>query len=259
VYLLIHLSDQSTELSMHKVSNTLRNLVLVHLVMCTALYAQSLDEVLERYYQTMGGKDLIGSIESLKIKGHVNYMGTEFPFLILVKDKKARMEYHLDGGTVIRVFDGKKGWEINTMVHNSKPQPLTCHDSAFMKELAEGTCPLYEWKAKGHKVKLEGSVEENGKQLVKIDLKSKHGQQIQFFLNPSDMQPVFAKRIEGEGQDYRIVYKSFHRSSEGMLFPKQLKVGEKLITYTEQLINVAIEDRLFQAEGATPQLGVNAP
>lgn len=215
---------------------------------------QTLEEVLDRYYETLGGKDLLESIKSLKIKGEVEYMGTQFPFLILVKSNKARMEYHMKGGSVIRVFDGQSGWEINTMMHNSKPQPLTCHDSAYMKELAEGTSPLFDWKKKGHEVHLEGVVEEDDQKLVKILLKSKHGQEVYFFLNAEDMRPVFARRIEGQGQDYKIVFKSFHRSEAGMLFPKEIQVGEKHITYLDQQINVAIEDRLFKAEGAVPQL-----
>lgn len=239
---------------MQSFPKTLSLVLLACFTACVSLSAQDLEEVLNRYYEAMGGKEQLGSIKTLKVKGQVNYKGTQFPFLILVKDKKARMEYHLEGGSVIRVFDGQKGWEINTMVHNSKPQPLTCHDSAYMKELAEGTCPLYEWEEKGHKVVLQGRVEEDGQKLIKLDLKSKHGQEMLYFLDAENMRPVFAKRIEGQGQDYKIEFKGFHRIEGGLLFPEKIQVGEKHITYIEQLVNVDIDDRLFKAEGAVPML-----
>ena len=227
--------------------------MLMTLFVSSMVYAQNLEEVLADYYEAAGGTERLQNISSFQINGTINYKGQDMPFMITVKTNRSRMEYNVNGASIIRVFDGKKGWEINSLVHGDTPHPLTCSDVAFMKELAEVTSPLFAWREKGHTVVFKGKQEQDGKTMNRVDLKSKHGGKIEFYFDQETNLPSMSVRSEGEG--HRVVIKvEEYQKVDGLTFVKAMRVGEKRITYQNTKANLAIDDSIFRADGATPLL-----
>ncbi|MGD8869000.1 MAG: hypothetical protein PVI01_15330, partial [Gemmatimonadales bacterium] len=70
-------------------------LALAGVFMASPAVAQDLDEVLNNYYEAVGGLDAWKSVESMKMTGSIMMggMGVEAPFVITTKrPKKVRLE-----------------------------------------------------------------------------------------------------------------------------------------------------------------------
>ena len=91
-------------------------------LVATYSQAQTADEIVEKYLETIGGKEKLSSIKSLKMLGKAKQGGMEFPFTnIMVAPNKMMQSINFQGKEiVISAFDGNEMWKTNFM--NMKPE-----------------------------------------------------------------------------------------------------------------------------------------
>ncbi|NNG15644.1 MAG: hypothetical protein HKM89_04120, partial [Gemmatimonadales bacterium] len=72
----------------------------------------SLEDVLGKYYEAIGGVEAWMSIQTMKMTGTMTMRrGMEVPFTRMVKrPDKVRMEFTMQGMTGVRAFDGQTAW-----------------------------------------------------------------------------------------------------------------------------------------------------
>lgn len=94
-------------------------------VMKSAGYSQSVDELIDKYAEAMGGTDKLMSIKTLKLTGSYFGNGIDIPMVTFVKrDGKARMELTYQGMNMIRACDATSGWMINPLQGNKEADKL---------------------------------------------------------------------------------------------------------------------------------------
>jgi hypothetical protein len=147
-------------------------------------YAQTVDEVLSKYYDATGGKTNWEAIKSIKYTGYSNIMNMDIPFTQYVKRPGMWMiEIHVQGMKIIQAYDGTKGWMINPMAGSKKPTESDEETTKIFRNNALIGGKLYNISEMGFTVELAGKEELDGKEVYKLNLTEKDGAVSNFFID----------------------------------------------------------------------------
>jgi outer membrane lipoprotein-sorting protein len=233
---------------------TLAALVLAALL-APAVQAQTVDEVLAKYYEAQGGVAKLKALESVRITGTMGIgPGMEAPFVMERKRPgKRRIEFTVQGMTGIQAFDGEKAWSVMPFMGKKDPEAASEEDTKLQQEDADFDGPLLDWKAKGHTVELAGKEPVEGADAFKLKVTKKNGNVEYHYLDAETYLPVKqegkVKRqgTEIEGESYFSDYKDV----DGYLMPFAMEQGLKgapqrqKMTFTKIELNVPLEDGRF--------------
>jgi outer membrane lipoprotein-sorting protein len=236
-------------------SRKLLTLLALGLLLAPVAWAQTVDEILAKHYDTMGGVEKIKALNTMRITGTMMVgPGMEAPLMMERKRPgKRRLEFSFQGMTGIQAFDGDKAWSLMPFTGKKDPEAASEEDSKQEKEDADFDGPLVDWKAKGHTVELAGKEPVEGAEAYKLKITKKNGDIEYYYLDAETYLLVKnegkVKRrgteVEGEGtwSDYKDV--------EGYMMPFTMEQGIKgtpqkqRMTFTKIELNVPLDDSRF--------------
>ncbi len=136
------------------------------------IQAQTADEVINRYIETIGGKQKLNALSSTKMELVANYQGMEIPVEVSnTKDGKMLVKINLMGKEMTQVaFDGTSGWSTNMMT--MKAEKMASEDIENMKNTTakDFPDPFLNYQQKGYKVEYIGKESKEGTECHKIKL-----------------------------------------------------------------------------------------
>ena len=191
-----------------------------------AVQAQTADEIIDNYFEIIGGKDAWRNIEIVKMSGKAQVQGLEFPMTITMKKPgKVYQEIEFNGKKMVQAFDGTTGWAINPMAMQMEPTKLP-EDQLEQFEDLKVEDELLDYAGKGHSVAYEGTEDVSGTNCHKIKLTKKSGDvEYHFFDTDSGikiMQRSFVKSGPAEGQAAET-YMSSYDEVNGLYFPFEME------------------------------------
>jgi hypothetical protein len=243
------------------------------MVVCAALAAapagaQTLDEIVAWHVQARGGEQKLNAIQTLKI---TRTIGTPFtrvdvvvyrkrPNLVRVEQTPVGQPKTVSGINAEAVWDPAGGGKTAI-----RPEPMAAQarevDGDFDGDLLVG------WKAKGHRVTLDGRETVGGVDTWKLTVTTKSGAARQVFLDANtylDYQHVGSMPLpNNRTREFTITFGNW-QEIEGVKFPfdadeerREGPINQSLATYTHKIeINVPMDDELFKTpDGATPPGG----
>jgi hypothetical protein len=222
--------------------------------------AQPAEEVVNKYVDAIGGERKWKTIKSIITKGEYDYGGIVFPFTTYAKrPNRYKFVVPFNGKYYAQGFDGKKGWKIDAFKNETKPTLLKGKLALAMANEADVELenPFIKYKAKGHRIKLEGTDTIENKPCYKISLLKKNGQTETYYFDKATymlhLKISAAKNIELEGALLHT-YFSTYKESDGlkMAFKQVCKIDDQTIltiTVKEVMLNDEIEKNEFNPMG----------
>ncbi len=225
----------------------------------TAGYAQTADEVVNKYLEATGGVEKWKSVKSMKMEGKVPTPNGEFPLIILLKGpNKSKVVVNVQGKELVQAaYDGETGWSLNPFAGGTDAVKL---DEEQTKELKDQELEdaLIDYKKKGHAITLEGKEEIDGVQCYKIKLeKNKNNDkddvtEIRYFDAENAvliMSKSYLRSGPGKGTEIQN-FVSDYQEVNGLMVPfsmDQRVNGNSVskITFTKILMNENLDDSVF--------------
>ncbi|GAB4322959.1 MAG: hypothetical protein Kow0074_14770 [Candidatus Zixiibacteriota bacterium] len=245
----------------------LKRLVLFTLLLTvmafSAVSAQTVDEILDKYVEARGGMDALKQVESAKYYGHTSMQGMDVPGVMYVKrPDKMRLEITIQGQTMIQAFDGETGWYISPFMGKTTPEKMTPEDTDEIREMADIEGPLVNPEEKGHTVELIGKEDMEGSPVYKLKLTKKNGDVDYVYLDGEYYLELkrTAKRTR-QGAEIEVEsYSSDYKEVNGLMIPHSMENkmgGQTVMQYNIDSIqfNIDIPDTLF----AMPEVPEAAP
>ncbi len=153
----------------------------------------SLDTILSRYYDAIGGPDEWNDVKTMKYTGKMNSMGKVFATAIVYKrPDKCRIDFSLGHIYFIQSFDGKEAWKFNP-TDGSKPAVLEGDDANDLIETCDFDGPLINHEAKGHKIQYLGRETVNGHEGFKLKITNKTGSVDYYYLDTKTYLPFLVR------------------------------------------------------------------
>ncbi len=141
--------------------------------------APSVDDIIKKHIEAIGGREKLSAIKSIRVSGKMPVgPGMEAPMTIdVVRDKGVRMELTVQGMTFIRAYEAAsgKGWQINPFQGKKDPEPISADELKDISEQVDIDGALVDYKTKGHKVEFVGKEKVEGSDAYKLKVTKKSG------------------------------------------------------------------------------------
>lgn len=241
------------------------------LVVPVAAEELTLDQIIERHDEALGGLDAWEGVKTARITGKMQMGGgqMEAPFKIMFKRPgKARMEFTLQGMTGVQATDGEIYWMVMPFMGSTDPEVMADDQAKQFQQQAEFESELMHWKEKGHQVELLGKTEVEGTPAYELKVTRKDGDESNVFLDAEYFIPikVEAKRdIQGTEVEIETTIGDYKEVGDGLMFAHSLQTGAKgqppqqTITIESVEIGADLGDDLFvmpeKSEAGTEEAG----
>ncbi len=204
--------------------------LVVLLASVMTITAQTADEIIAKYFETIGGKDKVAQINSIKMLGKVNTQGMDLPVTMTQKAPgKQRIDFSLQGKEITQMaFDGETGWGTNFMT--MKAEKWEAEDSDMTKQEVDFPDPFLGYQEKGYEVILDGEETVDGAACHKLKMTKKpvkaDGEMVDnivyFFVDKETNVVIMSRSIGKKGQMKGMAIESFvsdYQEVNGVYFP----------------------------------------
>jgi len=189
------------------------------------VYAQTVDEIVDKHVAAMGGLDKLNSVKSVTREQSISVQGMEIPTKsIVVIGKSMRSESTIMGNAMVQAMDGATGWKIRPamMGGTGDPEDMTADE---LKQSASQLDPfgaLVNYKDKGAKVELVGKEKSGKSDVYHLKVTTKDGQVMDQFLDATTYLVSKVKAIMN-GQEGEIAF-SDYKDVEGIKFANTMEM-----------------------------------
>jgi len=148
------------------------------------LYSQDVDEVLNKYYKTMGGLKKLRAWKGMKGEGTLEIQsGLIVPMTLWLKlPNRIMFEFIYQDQTNIVAYDGENAWSVMPLLGITEPESLSQVMVPEIKSYAY-FYPFVDFKKKGYRFELVGKEIWEGSELSKIKLTRKDGSETFHFID----------------------------------------------------------------------------
>jgi len=159
-------------------------LFILLLVFAQFAQAQTVDEVINKHIDALGGKEKISKIQNIVMVGSLNYQGTEIALtLTQVHNKLNRQDISVNGMQGFDLLTDKEGWAYMPFMGQQKPEPKPAEEVKLNQADLDLAGPLVDYAAKGHKAELIGKESIEGKNCYRIKMTLASGKIVNFYID----------------------------------------------------------------------------
>jgi hypothetical protein len=185
-----------------------KKMLFVLLLCSKILHAQSVDEIIDTYVKTRGGKEKLLAVQTIIMQGSREMMGNEVAVTVTkVQGKLSRNEFEMGGTNGFMLLTEKEGWNYFPM-RQQQPNKMKDETVAAMQAELDIVGPLVNYAAKGYTAILVGNeAAVDGANCFKITLKPATGKELTYWINATNYLLVqsttintFTKRVGENGQ-----------------------------------------------------------
>ena len=238
-------------------------LALTLVIMSASVMAQSVDDILNKYFETIGGKAKLEALNGVKISAKINQGGMEIPLdIIQLKDGKQVTNINFQGKVIKQgAYDGTTMWSHNFMNMKAEKSDAEATEN-YKKNIGDFPDPFLNYKSRGWKAELMGKESVDGAEAYKIKLTKNptkvdgvETENVSYYFfdvesNVPVMQESEIKEGPGKGQIQQIKL-SDYQEVEGLMFPFSISQGVKgqggqPIVISAILVNPKVDNSEFK-------------
>lgn len=220
----------------------------VMVMFATTIQAQTVDEILNKHFEAIGGKEKLSQVKSIYTEISVDIMGNTAPTVeYLLAGKGFKTETEFNGSKIVNCINDKGGWTINPMMGGTDPQPMP--DVVYMagKDQIHVGGVLVDYAAKGYKAELAGK--EGTEFKIKI---SNGGSEMFYFIDPATyhLTKIVAKsEMMGQPVEVTTTFADYKKTDFGIVVPYTRNVDMGMFQLEQKVnkveVNKEIDPKIF--------------
>lgn len=240
-------------------------LVLLTLMLGThTISAQTVDEIIDTYFENTGGKENWEAVEALTFKGTLDYGGMNLPVtMVQTKEGLTMLSAEVQGQPFYQtVYDGETLWNTNQQTFEAEMNDAEATEN-YKLGIQDFPDPFLNYKEKGYKVELIGNETIEGTETFKVKLEKKpklvngvvEPNVEYYYFEKENYVPILVEKqvaIGPEGTSMGQSKLSDYQEVDGLYFPFSMIDGTKdfpnaqSITITKVEVNPEIDPAMFQ-------------
>lgn len=215
--------------------------------------AQNVDEIISKHLVAHGDMAKWETIDNIEIIARFTAFSEEADFYS-IKTKKGEYYSELSLGQydVIEAFNGTSGWTIDPWQEILFPRELNKSEINVFYQKAEFFTPFYKYKERGFTVKLVGNVEEDGMDLIAIELSRTNSKVETWYF---DAETFLEYKCESQWIDFAyptsaVSYFDDFRNVDGLIIPffieRTFWQRDRILQIEDVKFNADIDENLFE-------------
>ncbi len=220
--------------------------------------AQSVDDILKKYYDALGGLEKLQSVKTIMQEGVFSTALAEVELQITIKKKRPNKwisTMEIQGQKIIQAYDGTVAWMQNPMLGMVRPTALTGEQAEQVIRQANFDGDLVSYKNNGTKIQLEGSESFEGVDCYKLRAIRIDSQQVIFYIDKQS-QLLIGTEVPvntPQAKSTVIIRLGDYEEIDGLLYPHSLEIlgAQKMdFVFDDIQINIDIPDATFAMPSA---------
>ena len=231
--------------------NLKTKLILFTLSMASfAMFSQSLDEIVSKHIEAIGGKDNWAKVKSLKMETSLKANGAEIKITMYQVDKKAmRQNIALMGMEGYTILTNKEGWVYMPFQGQTKPEAMTADDVKKSQDDLNLQDDFITYKELNKKLDNMGKDDVDGTECFKLKMTALDSTETTYYIDPSNYYVIKETKkmiANGKEMENSITYGNYKKLPEGIVYAHSIAGpwGESEITTLA--VNPTINETLFK-------------
>ena len=223
-------------------------ILLLFAVVAPSFSQNKLDKIIDKVIETMGGKEKLTPIKTIKNTGNGEQQGVKFPInFYAVHNLSERFDFSFNGLTGYQIVTKDSGFNFSPFGGMSAPERMTDEDVKLASDDLDLEGSLVNYQAKGHTIDLMENEDIDGVDAIQLRVNLKNGKTVFYFIDPETNYIIrtTAKGVSN-GQEFSNTsnYYNFKKTKEGILFPFTVDG----LTYDTIEINIPLDNKLFSTK-----------
>jgi len=212
------------------------------------LSAQTADDIINRYVDSLGGKAKLTALQTAILYGNLDYQGTYLPATVYrLQSKGYKFVVDVQGTSNYTLITDKGMWSFIPAQGQAAPEAVPADQAKASFPNLDLQGPLVNYKEKGSKVELAGKDSVDGSLANKIKLTTRDGLTTTYYIDAVTSKLLRTRMtVSANGQNVDVDRKfGDYRRVDGILFPFKFdtQYGDVIIDKIE--VNKPLEEKLF--------------
>ncbi|MBK9107072.1 MAG: hypothetical protein IPM92_01480 [Saprospiraceae bacterium] len=209
-------------------------------------FAQSADEIIDKYVIALGGKDKLTNLRTIVMEGIVSAQGMEIPVTTTIVHKKGmRIDFSVMGMDAWTIMRPDSGWSFMPFSGQTKPEPIP---SEMLKQSANQwdlSGQLYEYTSKGNKVEYLGLDDVEGTECHKLKCVDPNGNVSYYLIDPKTyflVKTITKINAGGKEMEAETKFSNYKEIEGGFVYPHTVESMNGPMDLTKISVNVDVPD-----------------
>lgn len=215
-------------------------------------FSQTLDEIVSKHIEAIGGKDNWEKIKTIKMEGIMKMQGSEIKIgILMVDDKATRQNITVMGMTGYSILTTTEGWAFMPFQGQTKPEPITAEDLKNSQEQLNIQESFINYAENGKKIEYLGKEDIDGTECFKIKMTDKNEQVITYYIDPENYYVIKqVSKIKSNGKEFEntVTFGNYKKLDEGIVYPMTMGGGFGETEIVKLEINTPIDDSEFKVQ-----------
>ena len=219
------------------------------LAITTITKSQTVDEVVAKHIEAIGGAENWRKIKSLRTNGVLTVQGNEIKIsMVQLHGKGMRQDILLQGIAGYQIITPTHGWTFMPFQGQTEVSAMSAEAVKQAQNELDTHGSLMDYKEKGHTAELAGTEKVDGIDCYKIFLTHNSGKRETVYIDSKNFYVVrlnVKQQINGEEQDLETNFSNFEKLSEGIVIPKSFSLPYGTMTLSKVEVNQPVDEKIF--------------
>ncbi|MBL0144980.1 MAG: hypothetical protein IPP48_03665 [Chitinophagaceae bacterium] len=225
-------------------------LFIICLVAAQVSFAQTTDEIVEKYIDALGGKDNMNALQTVQMSGSMSVQSADVALVITRKHMVgARTDISVMGTENYQIVTPEKSWSFMPIQGQSSPEEVSAEQHNAMVTQLDVQGSLVNYKEKGSSVEYKGKETVDGAECYKLVLTYKTGKVANYFIDTKTNRLIKSSSkmvVNGEEMENATSFSNFKQNADGYWFPyTQISSRGELSIDTVET-NIKVDDAIFK-------------
>jgi hypothetical protein len=218
-------------------------------VLALNLQAQTVDEIINKHVDAIGGKEKLGQVKSVYFESTLEVMGNQAPVTeYLLEGKGFKSVTDFNGSSIIQCYTDKGGWQVNPMAGIADPQVMSNDMYQGGKTSIYVGGALHDYAAKGYKAELAGK--DGGNYKIKL---TDSGGESTYFIDTATYfvtKAIVKGEAMGQPADLTSTFSDYKKTDFGIVLPYSFAMDLGAFSLAFSLkkveVNKEIDPKIFE-------------
>jgi outer membrane lipoprotein-sorting protein len=216
-----------------------------------SLSAQTIDDIVTKNLNAMGGVPKLQEVKSLIMESTIKIQSLEIETLtIILVGKAMRSDSKIMGNNMVQAFDGTTPWTITPVMMGGSGEPQLLSEEMSKSLISQvDPFPLLDYAKKGTRLELLPAEKGEDKDAYHLKLSPKNGAESEIWVDVTSGLVSSLKTVQN-GQEVEIAFSNY-TEIEGVKFALSMEVSNPMagiITISTKTVklNTAIDEVIFK-------------